>query len=389
MNPDLRFKDQCGNEFPDWEEKKFYETSVFRRGSFPQPYGLPEWYDEINGKPFIQVADVSDNMFVYDETKQNISKLAEPRSVFVPKGTIIVTIQGTIGRVAITPYDAYVDRTLLIIQRNKMDMDIEYQSIALYNIFNKEKRKADGGILKTITKETLKNFIIPIPDIKEQEKIAKLIKNIDKKIETQAILIEKLRNTKDAMFANMFPQGDSKVPEIRFDGFSEEWEEKKIGEILKICYGKDYKHLGDGDIPVYGTGGIMTYVNDYLCDWPCVCIGRKGTIDKPQYIDIPFWCVDTLFFSKPNIEQSPLFQYYLFHKINWNSYNAATGVPSLNGHIIEKIKVKVPRYEEQVKIGQFFANLDREIEINQQKYDKLCDVKKALLSKLFPTKEDE
>ena len=155
MNPELRFKDKDGNDFPDWEEKKIKEISIFRRGSFPQPYGLPEWYDEHNGKPFIQVADVTNNMKVNEDTNQHISKLAESKSVFVPKGSVIITIQGTIGRVAITPYDAYVDRTLLIIQSNKIEINKEYQIFALYNIFNKEKAKADGGILKTITKKDI------------------------------------------------------------------------------------------------------------------------------------------------------------------------------------------------------------------------------------------
>ena len=124
------------------------------------------------------------------------------------------------------------------------------------------------------------------------------------------------------------------MPKLRFkreDGTDfPEWEEKRIGEILTLCHGKDYKHLKKGDIPVMGTGGVITYVNEALCDWQCVCIGRKGTIDRPYFMDKPFWSVDTLFYSKPLGDNMPKFQYYLFQNINWLFYNEASGVPSLS-----------------------------------------------------------
>ena len=88
-----------------------------------------------------------------------------------------------------------------------------------------------------------------------------------------------------------------RVPKLRFKEFSGEWEEKKLGEIFKIGSGKDYKHLNKGDVPVYGTGGYMTSVDQYLYDGESVCIGRKGTIDKPRFIDGKFWTVDTLFYT--------------------------------------------------------------------------------------------
>ena len=102
-----------------WKEVKLGEICTYRRGSFPQPYGLPEWYDEEHGMPFIQVADVNDNMTINLDTNRHISDMAKNRSVFIPEGTLIVTLQGTIGRVAITRYDAYIDRTLLVIQNCK------------------------------------------------------------------------------------------------------------------------------------------------------------------------------------------------------------------------------------------------------------------------------
>ena len=103
-------------EGKDVEWKTLGEISKFRRGSFPQPYGKSDWYDGEEAMPFVQVADVGSNLRLVQNTKQKISKLAQPKSVFVPTGTVIVTLQGSIGRVAITDYDSYVDRTLAIFE---------------------------------------------------------------------------------------------------------------------------------------------------------------------------------------------------------------------------------------------------------------------------------
>ena len=122
----------------------------------------------------------------------------------------------------------------------------------------------------------------------------------------------------------------SKIPKLRFKEFSGAWEEKKIGNILKIGSGKDYKHLKNGDIPVYGTGGYMLSVDKYLYDGESVCIGRKGTIDKPVYLTGRFWTVDNLFYTHSFNQVIPKFVFSLFQKINWKEYNEASGVPSLS-----------------------------------------------------------
>ena len=159
----------------EWSEAKLCEICSYRRGSFPQPYGLSEWYDEENGMPFIQVADVNDNMTVNLDTNRHISELAKKHSIFIPKGTLIVTLQGTLGRVAITSYDSYIDRTLLIIQNLSNSVLKEFLMYAIYMKFAIEKQTADGSIIKTITKETLTDFVIQIPQIQEQQKIVNIL----------------------------------------------------------------------------------------------------------------------------------------------------------------------------------------------------------------------
>ena len=204
FNQEIRFKDDNGNDFPDWEEKRLDEISKFRRGSFPQPYGLPEWYDDINGIPFVQVYDVGENFKLKSQTKQKISSLAQPKSVFVPKESILITIQGSIGRVAITQYDSYVDRTLLIFTKLNENLNKYFFVYQLYRLFDIEKRRAPGGTIKTITKEKLSSFTILIPDEGEQLKISNFLFSIDKQLEILDTQIDKSKTWKKGLLQKMF-----------------------------------------------------------------------------------------------------------------------------------------------------------------------------------------
>jgi type I restriction enzyme S subunit len=169
-----------------WVTKKLDDVAIFRRGSFPQPYGLDKWYDDISGKPFVQVYDVDDNKKLKIETKRYISSEAQQMSVFAKEGTIVLTIQGSIGRIAITQYDAYIDRTLLIFESYKYDFDKYFFMHSIHQLFELEKQNAPGGIIKTITKEALRNFKISYPDFAEQKNIGIIISDLEKEI----ILIE-------------------------------------------------------------------------------------------------------------------------------------------------------------------------------------------------------
>ncbi|QQW65230.1 restriction endonuclease subunit S [Helicobacter pylori] len=157
-------------------------TYKYRRGSFPQPYGNPQWYSD-NGMPFVQVYDVGEKFKLTQKTKQKISKIAQPMSVFVPKNSVIITLQGTIGRVALTQYDCYCDRTILIFDNNTLnDVNKYFFVLSLFTKFEEEKRKADGSIIKTITKQTLKDFEIPLPPLNEQAAIANILSALDSEI---------------------------------------------------------------------------------------------------------------------------------------------------------------------------------------------------------------
>ena len=199
----IRFKADDGSEFGEWEDKTIEQIANFRRGSFPQPYGLPEWLDS-NGFPFVQVYDVSDKMLLKERTKIKISQLAADQSVFAKQGTLIITIQGSIGRIAKMQYDAYVDRTLLIFQSYNCEVDVDYFKYALFLLFNIEKERAEGAIIKTITKETLSKFIVQLPCLEEQTKIANFLSAIDQKNEVVAQQIEQAKLWKKGLLQQMF-----------------------------------------------------------------------------------------------------------------------------------------------------------------------------------------
>ena len=175
-----------------------------------------------------------------------------------------------------------------------------------------------------------------------------------------------------------------KVPKLRFPGFTGEWEQRKLGEILKVNSGKDYKHLEIGDIPVYGTGGYMLSVNEALSEVDAIGIGRKGTIDKPQYLKAPFWTVDTLFYLVPLEEYSCSLLYHLSNLIPWKKFDESTGVPSLSKSTIDGIQVNIPKdKKEQDTISKLFDRINNLITLHQRKLEHLQLQKKALLQQMF------
>ena len=168
------------------------------------------------------------------------------------------------------------------------------------------------------------------------------------------------------------------VPNLRFPEFSGEWENCQIANILSIGSGRDYKHLEKGNIPVFGTGGYMTSVNECIYDGETTFIGRKGSINKPFYYNGKFWTVDTLFYTHSFNKTTPKFVYCLFQTINWLRYNEASGVPSLSKDTIEKIKVFIPQLDEQRKISEMLSVIDARIATQTKIIEKLQSLIKGL-----------
>lgn len=186
-----------------WEENKLGEVAKFRRGSFPQPYGLDKWYDDKNGFPFVQVYDVDTNMKLKQETKSKISEEAQKMSVFVKKGSIVLTIQGSIGRIAMTQYDAYVDRTLLLFESFLSPFNSYFFMLLVFVLFEQEKLNAPGGTIKTITKEALSSFKIAYPKLELQNQIAQILSDMDNEIQELVNQMEKYKMMKQGMMQSL------------------------------------------------------------------------------------------------------------------------------------------------------------------------------------------
>lgn len=165
----------------------------------------------------------------------------------------------------------------------------------------------------------------------------------------------------------------------------EEWEIKKIKDIANICYGKSQKEVEveDGKYKILGTGGVIGYTNDFLWNRPSVLIGRKGTIDKPQYIEEPFWTVDTLFYTKINENYIAKWFYYYLDNIDLKKYNEATGVPSLSVANLNTIRIATPTKKEQEKISFILSTVDEQIDNVDALIEKNKELKKGLMQTLL------
>ena len=239
----------------------------------------------------------------------------------------------------------------------------------LYQTIHIEQYSTGSGV-PTLNRNNVHRHKTFIPKLKEQNKIAAFLSLLDERISTQSKIIDKLQSLIKGIGKQLFMDNQN-------------WRTVKIGELLRIGNGKDYKHLSIGKIPVYGTGGQMLLVNDYLYDGESVCIGRKGTIDTPMFLKGKFWTVDTLFYTYDFKDVLPKFCYYLFLQINWKLYNEGTGVPSLSKSTIENIKVKIPSLEQQQNICSILDCYEHKTNNEEQILELYHSEKQYLLRQMF------
>jgi len=411
--PELRFPQFANDE--EWIGDTLVNIAKFRRGSFPQPYGLPEWYDVKNGMPFVQVYDVGDDFRLKPTTKSKISKLAAEQSVFIEKGTVIITIQGSIGRVAITQYDAYIDRTLLLFEEFYNEIDKTFFAYVLFMLFEIEKQKAPGGIIKTITKEVLSDFVINIPKINEQEKISTCLSSLDKVITAHNQKLDTLKDHKKGLMQNLFPQEGETVPKYRFPEFLDDgdWVEKELGVCLSqkpeyginaaaVPYSKKLpKYLRITDISedgIYLANGKVSVDRDvsednYLSAGDIVLARTGASVGKSykyRETDGRLVFAGFLIRVKPDIKKLDselLFQFLSTSQYwKWVSFiSARSGQPGINGTEYSAMPICLPpTINEQQKIASCLSSLDVLIVTQAEKIEQLQFHKKGLMQGLFP-----
>ena len=192
-------------------------------------------------------------------------------------------------------------------------------------------------------------------------------------------LIAKKRAVKTATMQQLLT-GKRRLP-----GFCGQWKLKRIGDLLKVRHGKSQHSIADenGDYPILATSGEIGRTNSCLYKKPSVLIGRKGTINKPQYIERPFWTIDTLFYTEIEENNYPRFIFYKFCAINWLNYNEASGVPSLNASTIEAIEFICPDRDEQLAIANILTDMDAEITTLESRRNKTQAIKQGMMQELL------
>jgi type I restriction enzyme S subunit len=339
--------------------------------------------------PWITTPDLEQNGIVmFSKRNLKITK-EEAKSIgskIVPKNSIIISCAGELGVIAIAGVDLIINQQLhAFIPKESI-----YFRFLLY-VLTIQKPYMEKIATKTavpyMNKDNCNSIPVIMPNIPEQQKIADCLSSIDELVTAQTQKFEALKAHKKALMQQLFPAEGETLPKLRFPEFLEvdEWKIKPLDKLFTIGNGKDYKHLSAGDIPVYGSGGYMLSVNDFLYNGESVCIGRKGTINNPMFITGKFWTVDTLFYTHSFKSCSPKFIYLIFQNINWLNHNEAGGVPSLSKANIGKIEVAVPESNEQQKIANCLSSLDELITAQTQILEALKAHKKGMMQKLFPS----
>jgi len=378
--PQLRFSEFEG----EWKETRLDEVFSILNG-----YAFSSNDAQNSGCRWVKIADVGINEMKTDTLSYLPMSFQDKYKNFrLNKDDFVIALTRPIlsGKLKIAKVGKLFDGALLNQRVGKLIStnvrEYVYHFLQCVPVINKIENRIAGSDPPNLSPNEIGSIRTYIADSPEQEKIASFLSAVDKKIQQLTRKKEQLEQYKKGVMQKIFSQ------EIRFTDDNgkdyPDWQEKKLGDIFRIRYGKDYKHLNEGDVPVFGTGGIMTYVDTYLYDKPSVLIGRKGSINAPQFTEKPFWTVDTLFYTEINNEYEPFFVYQVVSLINWMKYNEATGVPSLNTTSINSVKVEVPAlFEEQVHISKFLRNIEHKIATVQSQLNQTQTFKKGLLQQLF------
>ena len=257
------------------------------------------------------------------------------------------------------------------------------------------KNTSKGAIQKCIFIDDLKSLELSIPDISTQKKIASVLSSLDEKItlnrRINARLEQMAKRLYDYWFVQFdFPNSDGKPykssgrkmvynAELKRE-IPEGWEVKSFSDFFELGNGKDYRHLQSGKIPVYGSGGFMCGITDFLFDGESVLFPRKGTLNNIMYKNEKFWTVNTMFYSKMKIQHSAIYVYYTAKQFDFSSLNTGTGVPSMTSVIIKGLPIIQPPQKIIDNFDCIVQSYYKKIHKNEQESAKLT----ALRDKFLP-----
>lgn len=302
------------------------------------------------------------------------------------------------GSSGIAKQDGSVSLINIVLQPKKINSVYSEYLFKSYNFIEEFYRVGHGIVadLWTTRFEDIKNSLIIYPPLSEQQKIAQFLDDKIAKIDQAVDLAEKqialLKEHKQILIQNAVTRGLNPDVPLKDSGVEwigqvpEHWEVKKIKAFAKINNGLDYKAvIAEEGYPVYGSGGQFAYANTYLYDGEAVLLGRKGTIDKPLYINDKFWTVDTMFYSVCNNKVSTKFFYYCCCSIiPFQYYSTSTALPSMTQSDILNHKVTFPSLKEQYQIADYLdkqtAKIDQAIALKTAHIEKLKEYKSVLIN---------
>lgn len=323
--------------------------------------------------------DPTDTKFISLET-HNVWK----KSALKGGDVVMVRVGASAGTACVIPPNLGEANaaSIVVIRPRAPRLDARFLSTVINSDFGKRQVNSllVGGAQPVINTATVAAFRIPVPPLPEQRAIAEALSDVDGLLGGLDRLIAKKRDLKQAAMQQLLT-GQTRLP-----GFHGEWEVKRLGDVLKVRHGKSQHGItvSDGEYPILASGGEIGRTNTALYDKPSVLIGRKGTIDSPQYTATPFWTVDTLFFTEISACADAKFVFYKFTMIPWRSYNEASGVPSLNAKTIENIEALFPSTKaEQTAIATVLSEMDGELGKLEERREKTRALKQAMMQELL------
>ena len=379
--PQLRFKG-----FTDpWEQRKLSDgTNKIGDGL----HGTPKYSEDgevyfVNGNNL-----VNGQIVIMPETKTVTSNEQSKDDKALNESTILMSINGTIGNLAwYRGENLMLGKSAAYIEVSDFDKKFIYAYLQTRPVKDYYLNSLTGTTIKNLGLKAIRNTNICTPTIDEQAKIGVLFQNLDKTITLHQRKLTKLKELKQGYLQKMFPKNGSKFPQLRFAGFADAWEERKLGEISRMYQpltitGNDL--LPDG-VPVFGANGFIGFFSEanHIDDQVTISARGEGT-GTPSYVHGPVWITGNSMVV--NVGDFDIDKYFLFANLTANSlkkYVTGGAQPQLTRDVLVKVPITLPNTDEQKKIGAFFKQLDDTITLHQRKLEKLQELKKGYLQKMF------
>ena len=352
--------------------------------------------NEFSGIPFYKISTFGGTPTVYIDEK--IYREYKEKYSYPKKGDILISAAGTIGKTVIFDGEAsyFQDSNIVWIENDESKVTNQF---LYYFLQTNPFITTNGSTIKRLYNDNLRDTKIPnVPSIQQQNQITDILGALDKKIQINNQINQELEAMAKTLYDYWFVQFDfpdqngkpykssgGKMvynPELKRE-IPEGWGVEKLKYFLTIKNGKDHKHLQDGKFAVYGSGGIMRTVADYLYSGESILFPRKGTLNNVMYVNEEFWTVDTMFYSEVNKNNSALYVFYSVKDIDFNKLNTGTGVPSMTSSILYDLNIIVPEENILEKFNTVVKRNYETIKLNNIQNQELTQLRDWLLPMLM------